>query len=205
MNWTEGDWSMQKLPTISATAVSRRQSAPATVTSFNESNLPAAFDKLVDSDIPLRVWSSWIPAEGRRQIIRPLTSEERSALAVRAAALGPALAPFRRPEDDDRVVVAVGEMFGSFRSMRDKGANMAATVDAVMRALAPFPAWAIERACSSIRIDGYEIRDGGSVRIEKHWPPNDSEIVAEVRKVVKLRADALASARALLGAEVEHK
>lgn len=130
--------------------------------------------------------------------MRALTDGERAALENRVRDLTPALLGYQRPEEDDRIAASLGEMFGSFRSMRDKGADAAATLTATMRTMEPFPAWAVERACEVIRGEGYDV-DG---RRERHWPPSDGEIVVMVKEAERLRREALDSAQALLNAPV---
>lgn len=90
-------------------------------------------------------------------------------------------------------------MLGSFRSMAGQSdEQVAATIDSIRRLLEPFPYWAIEKACTSIQINGV-MRDG---RYDRKWPPNDSEIVAEVREKLRLYRDQFDSAEALLNAQV---
>lgn len=169
---------------------------------FDASNLPAVVDRVTDLEIPQRVWANWIPAHGDRALVRALTDAERHALEARAGALRPALDGFARPADDDRVAAAISAMFGSYRSMRQQGADAIALVDSTMRALAQFPAWAIEAGCLSIQTDGYEVERDGECHRERHWPPSDAEVVVVVRRLVKARRDALENAERLLAAPV---
>jgi hypothetical protein len=90
-------------------------------------------------------------------------------------------------------------MFGSFTQMRQTGDEAVAIVMATRELLEDFPAWAIEKACMSIRTNGIW-RNGAFDRV---WPPSESEIVDEVRKELRLYGDQHASAVALLGAVVE--
>lgn len=153
--------------------------------------------------IPNRLWSGFIPKDGPRTLQRAPTDEERATLQRRAAALAPAMLPFQRPEEDDRVAVAIADLYGSYRSMTERGENALARVRAASNALADMPAWAIEEACLDIRRRGYEVIEDGRSRLEQHWPPSDPEIHAVVAKAVTQRRSALASARALLAAPVE--
>lgn len=130
---------------------------------------------------------------------RLLTGEERKAVELRKAELAPWVAGYEGREEENRVALALMDMFGSFRSMRQTGEDAVAQVDGVRRVLAPFPAWAIEKACASMQSDGIW-RNG---RFDRQWPPNDSEIVAEVREKLRLYGDQYQSAVALLAAEVE--
>ncbi|MDE2103580.1 MAG: hypothetical protein KGL39_40445 [Patescibacteria group bacterium] len=131
-----------------------------------------------------------------------MTDAERGALERRAAELEPFMRPYGQNEQD-LVAEAIGDMYAGFPGMRATGAEAVAKVDSMMRLLAEFPLWAIKRSCERIRTDGYEVTDRDGTRRERHWPPADAEVVAEVRREVKLRAEAFASARALLSAEVD--
>lgn len=170
---------------------------------YDASNLPAWLNRQTDLEIPRKVWSAWIPRDGSRSIIRALSDDERQALTARAAELRPALASYARPAEDDRVAEVLFDMFGGFRSMREQGADAVGRVDSAMRALALFPAWAIEHGCLSIQRDGYEVADRDGVRIERHWPPSDPEICKIVAKIEKHHRAALVTAEALLSAPIE--
>lgn len=159
---------------------------------------PAVANRSTDVDIPRSVWSAWRPDHGARCIRRELLPAERLALEARVAELAPALAPFGNAEVD-RVVMAISGMFGGFTSMRHTDSDAAGRIEAVMRVLAEWPAWAIVKACTSIQRDGVW-RNG---RFDRQWPPNDSEIVDAVRREAALYADPMRSARDLLNAEVE--
>jgi hypothetical protein len=67
-------------------------------------------------------------------------------------------------------------MFGSFPSMRDRGAEVLSKIASAMMALSGFPAWAIVRACASIRSIGYEVTTGHGPYTERHWPPSHPEL-----------------------------
>lgn len=153
---------------------------------------------MTDIDIPNAVWSSWIPEGGARQLRRALTTTERTALEQRRDELTPAVMGYQ-DHDLDRVAVAVSDMFGGYTSMRQTDAEAVAKLDSMRRVLAPFPAWAIEKACTNIQINGVW-RDG---KFDKRWPPNDSEVIDAVRSHVRLYADTHRIAIALLSAEVE--
>jgi hypothetical protein len=167
------------------------------------SNLPEAFVPLTDLEIPNRVWSAWAPSFGDREIVRALRDDERAALQARTNELRPALEPFIRTHDEDRVAEALCHMFGSFPSMRQQGADAVGRIDGAMRALSEFPAWAIEEGCRSIQRNGYECERHGLMCVERHWPPSDPEICRSVAKVVQMRRSALATAEGLLKARVE--
>lgn len=153
---------------------------------------------MTDVTIPRQVWSSWTPDGGGRKLRRELTDQERGALVARRNELAPAIAPYPR-EDIDRVVLALGDMFGGFTSMRQTDDEAVAKLDSVRRILADYPAWAIEKACTSIQTNGVW-RDG---KFDRRWPPNDSEIVAEVRAQARLYAGTHQNITAMLEAKVE--
>ena len=90
-------------------------------------------------------------------------------------------------------------MFGSNRSMRQTGAEALSVVEGAFRSLQDQPAWAIEKACLAIQLNG--VWRNGS--FDKQWPPNDSEILDAVRREVSLYGDAHRNVVALLKAEVE--
>jgi hypothetical protein len=166
--------------------------------SYRADNLPKILNRLTDVEIPKLVWSSWKPAVGGRRLVRALTDGERVALEARRNELEPAAAGYGE-RDRDRVVLAVADMFGGFTSMRQSDDEAASRLDGVIRLLTPFPAWAIEKACRGIQMNGV-FRDGS---FDRRWPPNDAEIVDAVRTEARLYADQHRSAVALLSAEVE--
>ncbi len=160
--------------------------------------LPKILNRSTDVEIPNNAWCAWIPSAGERQLRRPLTAEERSALERRAAELAPAVAPWR-PSEADFVELALSDMFGGFTSMRQTGEDLDGRLDSTKRVLAPFPAWAIVKACAGIQANGVW-RDG---KFDRRWPPNDAEIVDAARKEARIYADQHRSAVALLAAAVE--
>jgi hypothetical protein len=176
----------------------RRDSVPATL----DFVVPPERDQTADVAIPARVVASWIPSSGRRQLRRALHSSERAVLERRASDLRIALAPYARPAQDDRVAAAIAELFGAYRSMRERGDDVVARVDSAMRLLRRFPAWAIETACVTIRRNGYKVAEKGQTRTERHWPPSDPEICGIVESVTASRAAALAGAVDLLDAPI---
>lgn len=161
--------------------------------------MPSVLNRMTDIEIPRSAWSNWIPSDGPRKLRRHLTATERSALVHRRQELAPWVAPFEGRQEANRVALAVMDMLGSFRSMRQVEEAAVAQVDAIQRLLAPFPAWAIENACRSIQQDGVW-RNGA---FDRQWPPNDSEIIAKVRDNLRLYNDQYRSAVALLEAEVD--
>lgn len=162
---------------------------------------PKIFNQSTDVDIPRSAWSGWVPSDGsKRALRRPLTEDERKALTVRRDELAAFVGPFDRTETD-QVVTAIAEMLSGYRSMRQTGSDMLAMVDSLARALAPYPAWAIDYELRSIRSNGVW-RDG---KFDRQWPPNDAEVIDAVRKRTNVYADQHRSACALLEAEVEEE
>ncbi len=136
-----------------------------------------------------------------RQLRRPLTGDERAALEIRRNELDHALAPHGN-RDVNRIALALTDMYGGFPSMRvrDDG-SLVGRIDSVRRVLAAFPAWAIEKACRDIQINGVW-RDG---KFDQQWPPSDAEIVVAVRQALQFYGDQHDSAIALLEAKVEEQ
>lgn len=156
----------------------------------------------VDFAIPRQAWCAWKNDGEDRKLRRALTAQERGMLEARAAQIEPVLAPYR-PEETDDVALALSDMLGGMKGERQSAADVVAKIDSLRRLLQPFPAWAIAATCRRIRTEGYDVRDRDGTRREKHWSPADGELVDEVKKTVRMYAEALASARALLDAEVD--
>jgi hypothetical protein len=187
---------------VSGSLESRRSPGDLTARRVDEDNLPPAVDRVADIEIARAVWSSWIPSAGRRAIVRPLSRDERGRLEKRAAELEPALAPYR-PDERDDVMIEIAEMFGAFPSMRVKDEEAMGKIKSAAQSLSEFPAWAIQRACRTIRTEGYVVYDGNGERRERHWPPSDPDIVDQVKREMRTRKEALDAARDLLSAPVE--
>lgn len=164
-------------------------------------NVPVVRDFEADVSIPSSAWSRWIPADGPRQLRRALTPAERATLERRRDGLAHAVAPYQRGVDVDRVALALSDMFGSFSSMRQSGEEAMARVDGATRSLEQFPAWAIEKACADVQINGVW-REG---RFDRRWPPSDAEVAEVVRGKLRLYGDTHASAVQLLAAKVEER
>lgn len=160
-------------------------------------NLPPVRVSLTDSEIPNSAWEAWIPAGGARKLRRALTPDECTALERRRDELTPAVAGYAE-QDLDRIIVAITDMLGGYTSMRQTDDEAVAKLDSMRRVLAPFPAWAIEKACSNIQINGVW-RDG---KFDKRWPPNDAEVIDAIRSHVRLYEHQHRSAIALLSAEL---
>lgn len=192
-----------KLPSTLTSSGSPASRRSAEVARRNPNDpLPRIFNRSTDVDIPRSAWSAWIETGKRRQLRRELTVAERADLERRRDELAPMMLPICRAEAEV-VRVAIEEMFGSFRSMRQSGPEAAALSDATFRMVREFPAWAVEKACRGIQHLGVWRTKDGFGAYDRQWPPNDSEIVAEVRKEVRLYGEAHRHAVALLEAEVE--
>jgi hypothetical protein len=161
--------------------------------------LPKISNPLTDIEIPRSAWSTWRETGKPRQLRRPLTSAEISALEARRDELAPFVGPFDGALESDRVSLALARMFGSFRSMRQTGDEAVAVIMATRQLLEDFPVWAIEKSCKSIRMNGVW-RDG---KFDREWPPSDAELVDDIRKEARFYSDQHRSAVALLGATVE--
>ena len=173
-------------------------------TVIDEANLPTPYDRQVDVHIPRAVWSGYRIDGKPRTLRRSLTDDERAALVRRADELELILLPYLRPYEDDQVALAILDMLAGFQGTKASGADAMGRVASVMTMLQPYPAWAIKRACAYVRENGYSVEDKeGRRRRERHWPPSDAEIIAEVKETLKLRQDAFDSARALLSAQVD--
>lgn len=103
------------------------------------------------------------------------------------------------PSQFNSAKASIADMFGSFRSMRQTGAEALSILEGTFRLLRDQPAWAVEKACLSIQRNGV-LRNGS---FDRQWPPNDSEIVDAVSKEVRLYGETHRSAVALLEAFVE--
>jgi hypothetical protein len=162
--------------------------------------LPRIYIQSTDVDLPRSAWSAWRPDVGARCLRRALTPAERKSLTTRMNELAPVVAPFGRAEAP-HVALALTDMYGGYTSMRQAGDEAEARVESLLRSLAPYPAWAIQKACRDIQINGVW-RDG---KFDTRWPPNDAEITAAVRKEADLYANVHRSAVALLSADVEEE
>lgn len=156
-------------------------------------------DKPADYEIPGKVWSRWIPAEGARSIARALTAGERGTIERRKEELAQGLAPFGRHQIDS-AVEALSGMLAGFRSLRMTEAEAAAVLDGMRYVLSPFPLWAIREACMLIQ-RGEAKLDGR--KLDRRFAPNDSEIYGVTKELVASYERSLANARALLAAPVE--
>ena len=200
---------MEKIGSIAGRGLARQESrsvsgnqsrsANALAAVRRSSSPPAVMNRMTDVELPRRLWEAWIEPGKPRLLRRALTTSERADLEARVAELEPWIVGFHA-EEADHVALAVLGMLGSFRSMSGQtDEQVAATTDSLLRSLAEFPYWAIEKACSSVRVNGYTKENGAC---ERHWAPSDSEMVHIVRWTTKLYRDQYDSAIALLNAGV---
>jgi hypothetical protein len=165
--------------------------------------MPAFFSREADLRIPNELWA---PKEtGRpRCLRRKLMATELAAIEARRAELEPWVAPFFGGEEQDRVSDAIMGMYDAFPHMASKSEESAILrTEQLLKHLADFPAWAIEKCLNRIAVRGYTRKEGDKYVQERHWAPSDPEIVAIVEDEIKGFVRAHASAVAILGAEVE--
>ena len=155
--------------------------------------LPIKRDDEIDHYLPRRLCGGWLPARVNFALVRGMTISEKSMVEARAAAFELALEPHN---DADRMLVEASllAMFGGFRSFRQEGEDVSASAKVAAAVLAPFPLWAIEKACMQIA--------QGHAGLDKRWAPNDSQVVEVVEDVVKPYREALSGAKLLLAAPV---
>lgn len=156
-------------------------------------------NRATDAELP-SLFSPWKEDGKPRGIRRALLGEERLALERRRDETALALAPFGEA-DADRVALAILDMQNGFGNRDEETA--AARVDSTMRLLSGFPAWAIEKACMSIRLNGVWRDVGGAKKYDKRFPPNEPELVDAVKSEAKLYGDTHDRCVALLTAPVE--
>lgn len=186
---------MQEIGKLVTGLVGRAKEKPLqTVQSRAPAQQPQPLNLSADRDIPNRVWSNWIPADGHRSVKRELSPSERHLIEQRRKELVEGLAPFSG-EEVSRVEIALNAMFAGYRSMRQIDATGEAIVEVTRAVLREFPAWAIETAC--VRIARNE------VGLDPKWPPNDAQIHEVVAGIVKPYQEALNTSQALLAAPVE--
>lgn len=143
-------------------------------------NLPAVQPREwtdADSTIPERVWSNWIPSLGRRELKRALTVDERRELIARRDELTEGLRSYLPSGDKDEFNSILGGLLGGYRSMRHEGEDVEAVLAVLQHVLRDFPLWAISEGCRRIVMN--------EAGLDPRWPPNDAQIHAVVKSVVK--------------------
>ncbi len=156
----------------------RRSSTPTLPANCDANGLPVRLDRECDIELPRQLFAGW----------------ERDKVEARAAALEDALKPFAAT-DQHAVRASINGLFSGYRSMRQQGDDARAIVDVTMAVLREFPAWAIAQACRKIIC--------GQTKLDRRFPPNDTELFDIVADVVRLYGENLMQAKALLDAPVE--
>jgi hypothetical protein len=194
---------MEKLKLPEAVTVSRTSSRNSVMVRQPTigRNLPEITNPQTDIELP-RLWSAWVPVSGARTIRRSLTDNERAALVARRDALLPFVSGYL-DEERDQIAVSIGGMFGGYRSMRQDDRAAAAIIAGTLNLVREFPAWAIVKACDSIRRNG--IWKPATMKYDRTWPPNDAEIIAAVRDELRLIEPQYRRVASMLTAEVESK
>jgi hypothetical protein len=154
---------------------------------------PTLVDPETDYKIPQRVFSGWIPDNGQREIVRPLTADERSKLERRAVELRDGLRP-HICNDEAAVKATISAMLSGFRAMRQDGEDVAATVEITRNVLQEFPLWAIVKGCMMIAR-----REAG---LDPRFAPNDVQLFDVIEQVVRPYRAVLKTIEALLTAPV---
>jgi hypothetical protein len=159
---------------------------------------PAIVDRLVDFDMR-RLWRELDTWGKPTAIARALTADERSAIERRRRDLLIGTAPFTDAEEST-AVAAMSRMLGGFRSLRhEDDESVVAALHALRYVLSPFPIWAIEAGCLAIARGEAVI---GDESLNRKFPPNDSEIYAVVKQIVKPYLQAITDAEWLLTAPI---
>lgn len=159
---------------------------------------PAMVNRETDFVLPKKLWSTWIPENGSRAIIRALSASEEAALENRAAELRAGLVAMQREQRDDARAALHG-MLGGFRSLRQAGEDAETAVEVLLAVLREFPAWAIEDACLRIA----QRRADCDPPLDPRWAPSDGQIYEIVDRIVKHYRTTLTATQALLAAPVE--
>lgn len=191
-----------KEPTNLGTAVAKfvAKLAAGEVSQHTPSRLPAVqpreFNHHTDQQIPEILWSNWVPAIGKREIKRALTDTERTALVQRKTELAEGLRAYL-PSDADNVDADLGALLGGFRSMRHEGIDVEAVLAVLRHVLRDFPLWAISEGCRRIVMN--------EAGLDPRWPPNDAQIHAVVKAVVRPYQIKLIAVTDLLTARIENQ
>lgn len=86
-------------------------------------------------------------------------------------------------------------MFSGFRSMRQTGESVEATITITLAVLREFPAWAIKQACVGIA-------QGQFSDLDPNWPPNDAQIHAAANDLIAYSKRRLEQTERLIEAKV---
>jgi hypothetical protein len=162
---------------------------------------PSFIDRVADYEIP-KLWRDWDVRGIPRSIARELSPGERTHMQRRHDELYIGCSSFL-PSEKDRVIAALSEMLGGYRSLQRQSEEAAvAALEVLRRLLARFPLWAIEQGCTVIS-DGAAMLNGRHVGIG--WPPDDSQICLLIKEIVAPYEKLRVNAAALLIAPVQKK
>lgn len=175
------------------------QTVPAEASPHSPSHMrvkqPRLLDKTADFEIPQRVWSNWIPAVGKREVVRALRADEYTAIKKRVQELIDGMHPFTLAEVAT-VKASIAAMLGGYRAMRNlTEENAHGAVEILCAVLRDFPAWVIGEACKNISRNAADTSN--------KFAPNDAEIASVCREVMAPYVKALRQANDLLNAPVE--
>lgn len=168
---------------------------PARLAKRDAEGIPVLCDRECDVTLPGKLFSTWIPDRGPREIRREMTADERTKVQGRADALRLAMVPFA-PDQKRHVSSQIAAMLNGFRALRhQRGEHVEATVKILCAVLREFPAWAIARGCMKVARNDAGLGHG--------YAPNDNEVYRVVQAVVSPYCKAMETAEALLDAPVE--
>lgn len=175
------------------------QTVPAEATPHSPSpthvKRPPLLDKTADFEIPQRVWSNWIPAVGKREVVRALRADEYTAVKNRIQQLTDGMHPFTLAEVST-VKASLAAMLGGYRAMRNEtNDNAEGSVEILCAVLRDFPAWVIVEACLKISRNAADTSE--------KFAPNNAEIANVCAEVEAPYIKALKQALDLINAPVE--
>jgi hypothetical protein len=157
---------------------------------------PSLVNRELDCQVPASVWSTWIPANGPRAIIRELTIGERAICENRANEFSRGLLPFTADEREG-VDYALSTMIGGFQ----RHLEMGPIVDVLLDVLREFPAWAILDGCTKITSDQH----GLNPPFNPNFGPTDNQVYQVIAGIVAPYRQKLTKIQNLLSAPVEQK
>lgn len=159
-------------------------------------NAPPLLNRAADVELP-KLFVGYAIDGQPREVRRQLTERERAGIQARAVELRDGLHPFL-DEEVDAVDTELGAMLGGFRSMRQQGEDVEATLMVLRNVLWEFPVWAIAKGCGRIIRRETDL----DPPLDPRWAPNDGQVYEVVAGIVKAYRKALETAEALLVAPV---
>jgi hypothetical protein len=167
-----------------------------------KANLPPIYDRLCDREIPDRVLSAWTSSlgwsavvTGIRKLRRDFTTSERAQLGQRRFELLCAVHPFTN-DQAEQVAESIHLVLGSFRTVRERGADAHDSMEVLRYLLRDEPAWAIEEGCE-------RIADGKASGFDFNYAPHNPAICHFIRSLVTPYRERLEAIETLLRAPVE--